>query len=76
MILILTLICDMFHSCIVCVVPDIGMEDKEKRQTTNPHKMGLEWAWQTSSTSPVPKILVHCIIDRLPFYHAIVFDFM
>jgi hypothetical protein len=26
-------------------VPDTSMEDKEKRQTTDPHGMGVEQAW-------------------------------
>jgi hypothetical protein len=48
-------------------VPTIGKirirEDKEKRQMTNPYGMGMERAWQTSSTMLVPNMLVHCIID-------------
>jgi hypothetical protein len=39
------------------------MEEKEKKQLTNPHRMGIERAWQTSSATPIPKILVLCIID-------------
>jgi hypothetical protein len=38
-------------------------EDKEKRQTTDSNRMGVEQAWQISSATPFPKILVHCIID-------------
>jgi hypothetical protein len=39
------------------------MEDKEKKKMTYPHRMGVERAWQTSFAMPVPKVLVHCIID-------------
>jgi hypothetical protein len=28
-------------------------------------KMGVEQVWQTSFATPIPKILVHCIIDSL-----------
>ena len=50
-------------------------EDKEKRHTTNSNKMSVEQAWQTSSSSatPFPKILVHCIID---FIKKILYKFI
>jgi hypothetical protein len=31
--------------------------------------LGIEQAWQTSSTMLVPKILVHCIIDCFLDFH-------
>jgi hypothetical protein len=45
-------------------VPDIGMEELGKKVEST-QKMGVEQVWQTSFATPIPKILVHCIIDSL-----------